>query len=336
MAIFNRRSFMSNSLRCAGAGALGLAMPAVVRAAGPIELKLAHGDSPRHPAQQVALQFAKLVEERTGGEVHIRVFAGGQLGTELNSISGLSTGIIDFAMQSSGFLAQFFPRIQVFDLPFLFKDSAVANQVLDGDAGAQIFKDMPAKGVYGLCWGHNGWRVVETRDNAVNEPKDLNGLKIRLQPSAIFASMFKALGAIPVTLDVTEVYLALSQNTVQAVEVPFLVVAASKLYEVIKHVGLTNHVYGAAALLASKGKLDSLSPKAQSVIRDTAKEMSPQWRTLLAQRSDEDRQTCEQKGVVVNAVNHDAFRQAMSPVYTEFRDKIGADIVDQVLKATSA
>ena len=336
MATFSRRNFVRTGLRYAGAGALGVAMPGLVRAAAPIELKLAHGDLPRHPAQQVALNFAKLVEERTGGEVRIRVFSGGQLGTELNSISGLSTGIIDFAMQSSGFLAQFFPRIQVLDLPFLFKDSATANQVIDGKVGAEIFSDMPAKGVEGLCWGHNGWRVVEMRNSPVHEPKDLNGIKIRLQPSAIFASMFKAVGALPVTLDVTEVYLGLSQNTVQAVEVPFLVVVASKLYEVIKYVGLTNHVYGVAAMLAGKAKLDSLSGKNQSVIRDTAKEMTTQWRTSLAQRSDEDQKLCEQKGVKINAVDHDAFRKAMSPVYSEFRDKIGADIVDQVVKATSA
>jgi tripartite ATP-independent transporter DctP family solute receptor len=339
MAI-NRRGFVNRAIGVAAGGVAasvaGLAMPHLARSAGPVELKLAHGDTPQHPGQQVALHFAQLVNERTGGDIRIRVFSGGQLGSETNTIAGLSTGIVDFIMQSTGFLAQFFPRLQVLDLPFLFANSASAEQLCDSPIGDSLLADMTTKGVYGLCWGHNGWRVLETRDRPVHAPADLKGMKVRIQPSPIFASMFRALGATPVTLDVTEVYLGLSQNTVQGTEVPFLVVVASKLYEVIKYVGLTNHVYGAAALIASKTMLDRMPAAHQKVVRDTALELKTYWRTLLAQRSDEDRKTCEQNGVKVTEVDHDAFRKAMEPVYAEFRDRIGADIVDRAMKATGA
>lgn len=333
MTTFGRRGFIK---RGAALGAAVLAAPNLARAAGPIEMKLAHGDTVTHPEHHVALHFADLVGQRTQGRVKIRVYAGGQLGSETNIVSGLQTGIVDFTQQTTGFLEQFFPRIAVLDLPFLFKDDASAEHVVDGPIGDDLLHDMLTKDIYGLNWGCYGWRETETRSQVVHEPADLKGLKIRIQPAPVFAAMFKAVGAVPVALDITEVYVALSQNTVQGLEVPFLTVASTKVYEVVKHVGLTNHVYNAGCLMASKAKFDTLTPGDQTIIRQTAKEMTPYWRKLMADSTVGMQKLCEDHGVAVNEIDYDAFHKAMQPVYTEFRDKIGADIVDRVLKATGA
>lgn len=340
MKRISRRQFITRGIGVAaargiGAGSLSLAAPHVARAAGPTVLKLAHPDTALHPAQQIGTHFSQLVEERTGGAIKINVFAGGQLGSETNIVSGLTTGIVDLTMHTAGFLESFFPHIQVLDLPFLFKDIAVAERLLDGPIGQQLLEEMPSKGIYGFTWGHYGWRVTETRGQPVKEPADLKGLKIRIQPGAVFAASFKAVGAIPVVLDISELYIALSQNTVQGLELPFMAMVSSKMYEVTKYVGLTNHVYNAGALMASKVKFDSLEPKYQTVIRDTAKEIQPYWRKLVAEKSVENRKVCEEKGLTVNETNYEAFHRAMQPVYDEFRDKIGADLVEKVLKATA-
>ena len=339
MTRINRRQFIQRGIGLAagaGAGAFGLSAPYVARAAGPIILKMAHPDTALHPAQQIAMQFGKMVSERTGGEIQINVFAGGQLGSETNIVSGLTTGIVDLTMHTAGFLESFFPHIQVLDLPFLFKDVATAERLLDSSIGQQLLEEMPTKGIYGLTWGHYGWRVTETRNTPVKEPSDLKGLKIRIQPGAVFAASFKAVGAIPVVLDISELYIALSQNTVQGLELPFMAMISSKMYEVTKFVGLTNHVYNAGALMASKTRLDSLTPKQQEVIRSTAKEIQPIWRKLVAEKSVENQKACVDKGMTVNETDYPAFHKAMQPVYDEFRDKIGADLVDKVLKATTA
>ena len=133
MKDLNRRKFISRGLgiaAAASAGATGLSLGArPARAAGqPVVLKLAHPYTPIHPSQEIATRFGKLVEERTGGSVKIRVFAGGQLGSEVNIVSGLTTGIVDLAMHTTGFLESFFPSIQAIDLPFLFHDSATAER----------------------------------------------------------------------------------------------------------------------------------------------------------------------------------------------------------------
>jgi len=324
-----RRKFILGT----GATALALGVPQVRAAGEPVVLKLAHPDTPLHPSQQIATRIAQLVEQRTKGAVKIRVFAGGQLGSEVNIVSGLTTGIVDLAMHTTGFLESFFPRIQALDLPFLFKDEAAAERVLDGPIGQQLLKDMEAKGIYGLTWGHYGWRETETNTHAIRRPEDMSGLKLRIQPGAVFAAMFKQVGAVPVVIDLAELYIAMSQGTVNGYELPFLAVISSKLVEVTKYVGLTNHVYNGGAFMASKVRFDSLAPKDREVIRETVKEIQPVWRKLVADKSAENRKQCEQRGLAINEIDYPAFRKAMDPVYAEFRPKIGTEFADRVIKA---
>jgi TRAP-type C4-dicarboxylate transport system substrate-binding protein len=122
--------------------------------------KLAHPDTNKHPAQKVAERFAAEVGRRTNGRIQINVYPAGTLGSEINIIQGLQTGIVDFAMHTSGYLESFVPRIQVLDLPFVFKDSAVAQKTLDGDVGKDLAGDMLDKNIVHLAWGHYGWRQV--------------------------------------------------------------------------------------------------------------------------------------------------------------------------------
>ena|SRR6266849_4580737 len=123
-----RKDFLTAA---AGIGA-GLAMPAIWRsgrafAQGAITLKLGHPDTPLHPTQAMATKFSELVAAKTGGAIRIQVFSGGQLGSEVNIVSGMQTGIVDMAFHTTGFLESFFPRIQVLDLPFLFRDAKTAS-----------------------------------------------------------------------------------------------------------------------------------------------------------------------------------------------------------------
>jgi tripartite ATP-independent transporter DctP family solute receptor len=327
--------------RFLGVATAGLMAPVIWRsdrawAQGTIILKLAHPDTNLHPIQQVATQFAEMVSKKTNGAVKIQVYAGGQLGSEVNIVSGMTTGIVDMAFHTTGFLESFFPRVQVLDLPFLFKDASTAEHLLDGPIGQSLLGDMPAKGIYGFVWGHYGWRETETNSHPIREPADLKGLKIRIQPGAVFAASFKACGAVPVVMDISEVYIGMSQKTVGGFELPFLAVVSSKLYEVTKYVGLTNHVYNAGALMASKLRFDKLEPAHRKAIREAANEIQPIWRATIAQKSEEDRKICESKGMQVDQTNYQAFHAAMAPVYSEFREKIGADLVEKVMKATQA
>jgi tripartite ATP-independent transporter DctP family solute receptor len=316
----------------------GLTMPFIARtglAAPAHTLKLVYADTVSHPINPVCQRFADNVKKKTNGDVEVQVFTVGQLGTQVNMLTGLQTGIIDLCAHTSGFVQTLYPKFMVVDLPFLFSDLEKGHNMMDGAIGTQLMSELPAKGVYGLTYGWWGWRVVETVDRAIVEPDAMRGLKIRVQPGAIYAALFTTLGATPVQIDLAEVYMALSQRTVEAVELPMISVVANKYDEVVKVINRTNHVYNVGLLMASKRKFDTIDKKYQAALREAAIEMKPDWRQTIAQASSVAEQSFAAKGLKVVDVNRADYRKALEPVYQQYRKTIGADLVDSVLKAAS-
>ncbi|MGA7806620.1 TRAP transporter substrate-binding protein [Bradyrhizobium sp.] len=295
-------------------------------------LKLTFADTQSHPLYDVLKRFADAVAMRTSGAVEIQVFSLGQLGSGTNILTGLQTGIIDFCAHTSGFIDSIFPKFQVVDLPFLFSDSASAERMLDGPTGAKLLDMLPSKGIYGLGFGHWGWRVVSTIDKKAPEPADMKGLKIRVQPGAIFAATFRTLGASPVAIDLTEVYLALSQRVIDAVETPMISLAATKDDEIVNTINMTNQVYNVGVMMASKAKFDGLPKEAQDAIRAASIELTKDWRTTIAAKSDEIAQRYKAKGMAIVEPNRDDYRKATESVYAQFKDIIGADLYASVMK----
>ena len=300
-------------------------------------LKMTLADTVSNPVYGICQKFAADVKERTKGALDIQVYGAGQLGSQVNALTGLQTGIIDFVAHTTGYIETIFPKTAVLDLPFVFRDAATAEKVLDGPVGTELFKPFPERGVYGLCWGHWGWRPVSSTSTKVfKEPADMDGLKIRIQPGAIYAETYKQVGAVPVAIDITEVYVALSQGAEQAVETPLISMIAGKLQEVVKTVNQTNFVYNAGALMVSKRRFDAFTPEQQAAVRDAAKDMSAYWRTDVAAATIKAGETMKAAGVTIADVDIDAYVKATKPIYDKFRPIIGPDLVDAVLQQTGA
>ncbi len=313
----SRRSCLTGA-----ATGLALAMPALrTHAADPIQLKFATADTMQDTSYSVSQRFADDIAKRTGGKYQMQIFVNGALGTALNLANSLQTGILDGAILTSGFLESFVPTVQVVDLPFVFKDSDSAAKILDGPVGRSLFTDMETKGFVGLEWGWYGWREMETRDRAVHTPDDLRGLKMRIQPGPVFVAMFKAVGAIPVALDGTEVYLALSQKTVDGLEFPLPTSVTFKVFEVCKYVGMTNHIYNAGALMISKARWTQMTEADRTAFREAGKAVLPYWRETIAKAADNAVGFLRQKGMQITQVDHAAFRKKMEPVFDQFRPK---------------
>ncbi len=316
-----------------------LAAPAIAgtaRAQGRV-LKMTLGDTVANPVYDVCKKFAADVHERTKGALNIQVYGAGQLGSQVNALTGMQTGIIDFVVHTTGYMDPIWPRCAVLDLPYIFRDGAMAAKVLDGPVGEELFNAFPARGVYGLCWGHWGWRPCSTTlAKPLTEPSDMQGLKIRIQPGAIFAESFKQVGAIPVAIDISEVYVAMSQGAVQAIEIPTISMVANKMQEIVKVVNRTNFVYNAGALMVSKRRFDSFAPDQQKAVREAAKDMAVYWRTDVATATDKADETMKAAGVRIVDVDTAAYAKALRPIYDKFRPVIGSELVDMVLKQTGA
>ena len=299
-------------------------------------LKLTFADTRNHPLFEVLQRFADNVKKKTNGAIEVKVYATGELGSQLNILTGLQTGIIDLCAHTSGYIDTLVPQFQVMDLPFLFPDLASAEKVLDGPIGKQLSDLLTPKGIYGLSYGYWGWRVTSTINRKVPKPEDMKGLKIRVQPGPIFAATFRALGANPIAIDYSEIYLALSQHTIEAIETPIIALPSAKHYEVVKTINLTNHVYNAGVMMVSKRRFDSMAKNLQDDLRAASQELTGDWRKTMVAKTDETSTFLKGKGLTINEVDRDAYRKATAGVYKDFRNVIGGDLMDAVMKQVGA
>jgi len=299
-------------------------------------LKLTFADTRNHPLFEVLQRFADNVKKKTNGAIEVKVYATGELGSQLNILTGLQTGIIDLCAHTSGYIDTLVPQFQVMDLPFLFPDLASAEKVLDGPIGKQLSDLLTPKGIYGLSYGYWGWRVTSTINRKVPKPEDMKGLKIRVQPGPIFAATFRALGANPIAIDYSEIYLALSQHTIEAIETPIIALPSAKHYEVVKTINLTNHVYNAGVMMVSKRRFESMAKNLQDDLRAASQELTGDWRKTMVAKTDETSTFLKGKGLTINEVDRDAYRKATAGVYKDFRNVIGGDLMDAVMKQVGA
>ena len=283
----------------------------------------------------VAARWGAAVARRSGGRLNIELYPNAQLAKERESIAGLTTGVVDLTLQSSVFLETLFPQLQVLTLPFMFKNVAGALRVIDGPIGADFNAQFESKGITCLAWGTSSFRQMETVGKQVRSPDDLKGLRYRVQGGAVSVAMVQALGAIPVTIDLSEVYTALSQHTIDVVDTTPEGAVDEKFYVIVKHVALTNHVLVLQPILASKSKIESLPSDLQRILREEWRNIAPSWRAAVTQNNGEAIATLKSNGVAVTDVDYPAFRKAMDPVYASLQAKLGGDLIQRVSRASA-
>lgn len=332
-----RKTLLTKALGLASAGLLattllgGLAAQAETRV-----LRLGHPEAPTHPHQVAAEKFKELVEAGSNGALTVEIYGQNQLGGQKEIVQGLRTGSLELGIASAGFLASNFPRTQLLDLPFLFSDPDVAAKLLDGEVGAALNADLEAAGIKGLGWGWGGYRNLETVSTPVRTPADLAGLRIRIQDSPLFASMFKAADAIPVPVAWAETYTALQQGLIDGLEVPLVSIHANKMYEVTKYVSLTQHSYNSQPIMMSLQVFQSLTPEQQALVLDAGQQAAQAMRDVVAERETKTRDDLRAAGMEFVEVDLAAFQAVMAPVYEEFRPVVGDALLDLAIAATKA
>jgi tripartite ATP-independent transporter DctP family solute receptor len=314
-----------------GAVATGFATPLLARAATPLKMNLPVG--PDDPMSVTARYFSDLVKKKTGGALDVQIFYSGTLGSQSASISGVQNGVIDFTLNTTAWLEPIVPHVQALDLPFLFATDTDAERVLDGDIGRDLADEFTKHGIVVVEWGWNGWRQFEFVSDRVTKPADMRGMKIRIQAGPLYVAIIKALGAVPVVIDISEAYLALQQKVVVGLDIPAATVISLKYEEVLKYLSLTRHLYNPAPIIMSKSKFDTLPAEQQRAIQDAGHETLGYTRDLYRTYEKQALSTLRSRGDEVVAVDHEAFKHAMMPVYDELRQRIGAPFVDRIVRA---
>ena len=186
--------------------------------------------------------FQKRVQELTSGRADVTVYKGTLGKGERQLYEALQLGTLEGAIITTGPLSAFVPEADLFNLPFLFKNAAHAYKVVDGEIGEEFNKKMIAKGFRIIGWWTTGTRNTSNRTRAINSPDDYKGLKIRTMESPPFIALYKALGAIPVPMAITEVYTGLSQGTIDGIDGSLSAQLEFKHIEVLKYAAVTDHI----------------------------------------------------------------------------------------------
>jgi len=285
-----------------------------------------------HQGQGVA-KFVELVKARSKGEIEVKAYYGGALGDDVKVTSALQGGTIEFTVPQTTTLTGMVKAYEILDFPFLFKNSAQAEKVLDGATGQKLMDLLPAQGLVGLAYWENGFFNATNSKHPIARLEDFQGLKFRSIQARITQETIKALGANPVPLAVPELYTALETRTIDGQGTPNAVIAALKLYEVQKYLSITRHSYGAFIPLVSKKFWDRLSPAQQQMLKEAAQEARSYQREVARAQSEGARKLMVDKGVQVNEVSeaeHARMRKAVQPVWDMFTPSVGADLVKEV------
>ena len=267
-----------------------------------IVLKLAHGDSVDMTVSRKAVMadvFAKEVKAKSNGRIEVQVFGAGTLGGERDFVEGVKNGFIQAGF-ASGVMANFYPNSMVTDIPYLFASETIADRVMDGPFGQKLSEDFLAStGMRNLCFGEVGFRDFTSGKTAIHSPKDLGGMKIRVQETPLYITEMKALGAQPTPIAFTELYTALQTGVVDGQENPIPTIIFAKLYEVQKHVTLDGHNYGVDWFVMNDKFFKSLPPDLQNVVQGAAKLACAEERRVNRVFESDGIKTLKAKGVTV-------------------------------------
>lgn len=241
-------------------------------------LRFGHMNSPTHIVNLGAQRLKAAMEKASGGAVQIDLFPSAQLGENSAVLEQLTLGSNIITQVGPGTIAQYVPNYSVMVHPFLFKNWSEVKKVAGSDLVKGWEKDLVKHNIKPLCFFNFGTRDLYTRNKAVRTPADSAGLKIRVQPVAIYTEMVKSMGGQPTPMPWPEVYSALSQGVIDAAEAPPNAIIDQKHYEAAKFYMKTNHILDAAMLVMSLRAFNALNAE-QKKDMETAADAACDWMT---------------------------------------------------------
>jgi C4-dicarboxylate-binding protein DctP len=334
MASYTRRE----ALATVGALAASAALPLAAQAQAPIVIKFSHVVAQDTPKGKGAEKFKELAEKRLPGKVKVEVYPNSTLYKDGEEMEALSLGSVQLLAPS---LAKFGPlgarEFEVFDLPYIFDNYEELHKVTGGEAGKALFKKLESKGITGLAYWDNGFKVMSA-NTPIKLPADLKGKKMRIQSSQVLAAQMKALGALPQTMAFSEVYQALQTGVVDGTENPPSNLYTQKMHEVQKHVAMTNHGYLGYAVITNKKFWDGLPPDIRKEL-EAAMAEATKYANDIALKENEDaiaKVKASGKSAVYTptAEERAAWKKQLVQVHKEMENRIGKDTIQAVYKET--
>ena len=325
-------------LATAGAVSATLAFPMIARSQAPIVIKFSHVVAVDTPKGKGAEHFKKLAEERTKGRVKVEVYPNSMLYKDREEVEALQLGSVQLLAPS---LAKFGPlglrEFELFDLPYIFDSYQELHAVTEGPIGQSLLKKLDSKGITGLAYWDNGFKVMSA-NKALRNVDEFKGLKMRIQSSKVLEGQMRALGAIPQVMAFSEVYQALQTGVVDGTENPPSNLYTQKMHEVQKFATLSDHGYIGYAVITNKKFWDGLPADVRTQLEAAMKESTKYANDIAKKENDDALEAVRKSGktqiLTLTPDEKKAWKKALAKVHRENEDRIGKELLASIYKLT--
>jgi len=307
-------------------------------AQAPIVIKFSHVVANDTPKGKAADYFAKLAGERTKGRVKVEVYPNSQLYKDKEEVEALQLGAVQMLAPS---LAKFGPlglrEFEVFDLPYLFDNYGELHKVTQGPVGAGLLKKLESKGMIGLAYWDNGFKVMSS-NKPIRMPADFKGQKLRIQSSKVLDSQMRSMGANPQVMAFSEVYQALQTGVVDGTENPPSNLYTQKMNEVQKYVALSDHGYLGYAVIVNKKFWDGLPADVRTALEGAMKDATKFANDIAKDENDKALEAVRKAGksevFALTADEKKAWKKAMVKVHADSESRVGKELIQSIYKET--
>lgn len=303
-----------------------------------VVLKLAHALPVTHHLAKAMDNLAKKANEKSNGSLEIQVFPAGQLHNDKSINDAVMTGSIDLGSNSMAMWASVIPAMEIFDVPFLFPSYEMAKKVIDGGVGELLSKEMEKKGAKALIWSEYGFVHFCNNKRPLKTPEDFKGLKLRSY-GELPSETIKALGAAPVTMSSSEVYMAIQRGTVDGMTSGTTAMLERKMHEVNKYLTITNHAYPVHVVAINLNRWNGLSEEHRKILQEIAVEITEEIRANTKAEDERCLKELEKNGMEVYIVplsEIESWKKAtegVQSIYIQRAGAVGQQVIEICKKA---
>ena len=303
-----------------------------------IVIKFSHVVTNDAPKGKAALKFKELAEQRTQGKVKVDIYPNGTLYRDKDEMAALQLGAVQIlapSLAKFGFLGV--PDFEVFDLPYLFDDYSDLHKVTNGPIGQKLLRKLDSKGIIGLAFWDNGFKVMSA-NRPLKNPADFRGLRMRIQPSKVVDAQMRALGALPQPIDFPDAYRALKTGVVDGTENPPSNLYSQKMHEIQPYVTASNHGYLGYAVIVNKRFWEALPDDIRETLETTMQDVSRYANEIAKKENDSAldavRRTGKNQVYTLTPEERRAWKKALIGVHREQENRIGKEIIKAIYTVT--
>lgn len=312
--------------------AAGIMLAGSAFAADPITIKFSHVVAENTPKGQMAEKFKELVEKSSvGDQVDVEVYPNSQLYGDDQVLEAMLLGDVQLAAPALSKFQKYTDQLQVFDLPFLFEDMAAVERFQNSATGKQLLTSLQDKGLVGLGYLHNGMKQLSASE-PLRVPEDAAGKKFRIMTSDVLDAQFEAVDAAPLKKPFSEVFILLQTGAIDGQENTYSNIYSQKFYEVQPYITESNHGLLDYMVVSSARFWNGLPDDVRPVVEEALQKAIAYGNTISAQENKEAKQAIIDSGkseiIELTPEQRQQWVDAMKPVWKEFADEIGQDVID--------